>query len=173
MTHPVMWFEVLGADGDKLRKFYGDLFGWTFDVNPPGGYGVARTGDDRGIMGGVGPVYPGTKSWVTFYTETPDVTASLAKAKARAQRIQCTSQMRQLGTGFHLFTMDHNDQLPPAAYRTGDYQYQLSWDDYIHRYIGGADSDDDLLLGESGAITGPGFVPKISPLFSLTKQKAP
>ena len=82
MTHPVMWFEVLGADGDKLRKFYGDLFGWTFDVNPPGGYGVARTGDERGIMGGVGPVYPGTKSWVTFYTETPDVTASLAKAQA-------------------------------------------------------------------------------------------
>jgi prepilin-type N-terminal cleavage/methylation domain-containing protein/prepilin-type processing-associated H-X9-DG protein len=86
---------------------------------------------------------------------------ALAKAKARAQRIQCTSQMRQLGTGFHLFLMDHNDQLPPAAYRTGDYQYQLSWDDYIHRYIGGADSDDDLLVGESGAITGPGFVPKI------------
>ena len=34
MTHPVMWFEVLGADGGKLRKFYGDLFGWTFDVPP-------------------------------------------------------------------------------------------------------------------------------------------
>src|ERR1041385_4279028 len=86
---------------------------------------------------------------------------ALAKAKARAQRIQCTSQMRQLGIGFHLFTMDHNDQYPPAAYRTGDYHYQLSWDDYIHRYIGGNDSDDDLMVGESGAITGPGFVPKI------------
>ena len=86
---------------------------------------------------------------------------ALAKAKARAQRIQCTSQMRQLGTGFHLFLMDHNDQYPPAAYRTGDYQYQLSWDDYIHRYIGGNDSEDDLMVGESGAITGPGFVPKI------------
>ena len=44
---------------------------------------------------------------------------ALAKAKARAWRIQCSSQMRQLGVGFHLFTMDHNDQLPPAAYRTG------------------------------------------------------
>ena len=80
---------------------------------------------------------------------------ALAKAKARAWRIQCTSQMRQLGVGFQLFTMDHNDQLPPAAYRTGDYHYQLSWDDYIHRYIGGNDSDEDLMVGESGAITGP------------------
>ena len=82
MAHPVMWFEVLGTDGGKLRNFYGDLFGWTFDVIPQIDYGVVKTGDERGIMGGVGPAYPGMKSWVTFYTETPDVTASLAKAKA-------------------------------------------------------------------------------------------
>jgi len=24
--------------------------------------------------------------------------------------------------------------LAPTAYSTGDYQYQLSWDDYLHRY---------------------------------------
>jgi predicted enzyme related to lactoylglutathione lyase len=87
MAHPVMWFEVLGTDGGKLRKFYGDLFGWTFDVIPQIDYGVAKTGDTRGIMGGVGPTYPGTKSWVTFYTETPDVTASLEKAAALGGRI--------------------------------------------------------------------------------------
>ena len=80
MAHPVMWFEVLGTDGGKLRQFYGDLFGWTFDVTPPSDYGIASTGGGRGIMGGVGQVYPGTTSWVTFYTETPDVTASLEKA---------------------------------------------------------------------------------------------
>ncbi len=42
MAHPVMWFEVLGTDGGKLRQFYGDLFGWTFDVTPPSDYGVAK-----------------------------------------------------------------------------------------------------------------------------------
>ena len=62
MAHPVMWFEVLGTDGGKLRQFYGDLFGWTFDVTPPSDYGVASTGGARGIMGGVGQVYPGTTS---------------------------------------------------------------------------------------------------------------
>src|SRR5207249_976637 len=86
---------------------------------------------------------------------------ALSGAKARAQRIKCTSQLKQLGLGFDLFLMDHNDQYPPTAYRTGDYQYQLSWDDYIHRNIGGGDSDADLLVGASGAIAGPNVVPKI------------
>ena len=86
---------------------------------------------------------------------------ALSGAKARAQRLKCTSQMKQLGLGFDLFLLDHNDQYPPTAYRTGDYQYQLSWDDYIHRNIGGGDSDADLLVGASGAIAGPNVVPKI------------
>src|ERR1041384_1135475 len=86
---------------------------------------------------------------------------ALATAKARGQRIKCTSQLKQLGLGFDLFLMDHNDQYPPTAYRTGDYTYQLSWDDYIHRNIGGGDTDADLLVGASGAITGPNVVPKM------------
>ena len=86
---------------------------------------------------------------------------ALAGAKARAWRIQCTSQMRQLMLGFSMFVGDHNDQYPPTAYRTGDYQYQLSWDDYIHRYIGGTDTDDDLLVGITGAITDPKRTPKV------------
>ncbi len=82
---------------------------------------------------------------------------ALSKAKARAQRIQCSSQLRQLGMGIQIFVTDHEDMYPPAAYRTGDYQYQLSWDDYIHHSIGGTDSDDDLELG----ITATNKVPRI------------
>jgi prepilin-type N-terminal cleavage/methylation domain-containing protein len=86
---------------------------------------------------------------------------ALSSAKARAQRIQCTSQMKQLGLGYAMFLADHNDAYPPAAYSTGDYQYQLSWDDYIHKYIGGTDPEADLILGISGAIADPGKIPKI------------
>src|SRR5882724_620023 len=53
---------------------------------------------------------------------------ALSGAKARAQRIKCTSQLKQLGLGFDLFLIDHNDQYPPTAYRTGDSKYQLSGD---------------------------------------------
>src|ERR1051325_160360 len=86
---------------------------------------------------------------------------ALCGAKLRAQRIQCTSQEKQLGLGFQLFTADNSDRLPPAAYRTGDYQYQLSWDDYIHRHIGGIDPEEDLVLGMTGAISDPKLTPKI------------
>jgi prepilin-type N-terminal cleavage/methylation domain-containing protein/prepilin-type processing-associated H-X9-DG protein len=82
---------------------------------------------------------------------------ALAKAKARAQRLQCMSQMKQLGVGVQLFVNDHEDKYPPAAYRTGDYQYQLSWDDYIHRNIGGTDADADLEVG----VTASNKVPNI------------
>src|SRR5215510_8617687 len=57
---------------------------------------------------------------------------ALAHAKAKAQRTNCMAQMKQLGLGFSLFADDHNGMFPPAAFSTGPYQYQLSWDDYIH-----------------------------------------
>ncbi|HVY68372.1 MAG TPA: type II secretion system protein [Verrucomicrobiae bacterium] len=86
---------------------------------------------------------------------------ALGHAKSRAQRLQCTSQMKQLGLGLAMFGTDHAERIPPTAYSTGDYQYQLSWDDYIHRYIGGNDPDADLILGISGAISNPNLIPKI------------
>jgi prepilin-type N-terminal cleavage/methylation domain-containing protein/prepilin-type processing-associated H-X9-DG protein len=82
---------------------------------------------------------------------------ALSSAKARAWRIQCASQMRQLGTGFNLFVADRDDKYPPAAYSTGSYMYQLAWDDYLNRYIGGGDPDSDLILG----ITDSAQCPKI------------
>jgi len=86
---------------------------------------------------------------------------ALAGAKARAQRIKCTAQMKQLGLGFDFFVTDHNDMYPPTAYYTGDYQYQLSWDDYIHRNIGGSAPDADLIVGISGGIADRSTIPKI------------
>jgi uncharacterized protein len=79
MAHPVMWFEVLGTDSGKLRQFYSGLFGWSFSGDAK--YGIVDTGEQRGIPGGVGAAFPGTKPWVTFYVETGDVAASLAQAE--------------------------------------------------------------------------------------------
>jgi len=76
-----MWFEVLGQDGDKLRQFYATLFGWKIAADNPITYGMVDTGDTRGIPGGVAAAYPGTRPWVTFYVETPDVAASLAQSE--------------------------------------------------------------------------------------------
>jgi len=67
---------------------------------------------------------------------------ALASAKARAQRIACSNQMRQLGLGFPMFAGDHNDMLPPAGW--ANTSYQVSWDSYINQYIGGHGSPADL-----------------------------
>jgi predicted enzyme related to lactoylglutathione lyase len=85
MKHPVMWFEVLGKDSVKLSQFYGSLFDWKFSGDPAR-YAVVEA-NGRGIQGGVGAIYPNTRSWVTFYVETPDVTASLADAEKLGGRV--------------------------------------------------------------------------------------
>lgn len=73
---------------------------------------------------------------------------ALAAAKSKASRIQCSSQMKQLGVGLNLFITDHNEMFPPAAYGVGpgtDSTSQLAWDTYIHHYIGGIDTDADIM----------------------------
>jgi prepilin-type N-terminal cleavage/methylation domain-containing protein/prepilin-type processing-associated H-X9-DG protein len=82
---------------------------------------------------------------------------ALGKAKARAQRTQCMGNMKQLGLGLTMFTSDHQEMYPPAVYSSGDVTYQLTWDDYIHRYIGGTASEADLTMG----VTPPERTPKI------------
>ena len=37
---------------------------------------------------------------------------ALARAKARAQRISCTSNLKQVGLGYRLFSNDHSDKFP-------------------------------------------------------------
>jgi prepilin-type N-terminal cleavage/methylation domain-containing protein/prepilin-type processing-associated H-X9-DG protein len=82
---------------------------------------------------------------------------ALSRAKAKAQRTQCLSNMKQLGLGIAMFTSDHQEMYPPAVYSSGDITYQLSWDDYIHRYIGGTAGDQELIMG----VTTPGHTPKV------------
>ena len=70
---------------------------------------------------------------------------ALATAKSKAQRIQCVSQLKQLGIGITLFATDRNKMFPPAGYGTPN--GQLAWDTYINRYIGGKLPDTDLVIG--------------------------
>jgi predicted enzyme related to lactoylglutathione lyase len=87
MGQPVVHFEIMGKDGDKLRTYYSELFGWEIDANNPMNYGVVQregnTGPDGvGIGGGIGAAPEGYDGHVTFYIEVPDVEAALAKAES-------------------------------------------------------------------------------------------
>ena len=87
MAQPVVHFEVIGQDADKLQGYYAELFGWEIDANNPQRYGIVNregnvNADGVGIGGGVGSGPEGYDGHVTFYVEVPDVEASLAQAES-------------------------------------------------------------------------------------------
>ncbi len=87
MGQPVVHFEIIGKDGDKLKSYYSELFGWEFDSNNPMNYGVVQrdgntTPEGAGIGGGVSTGPEGYDGHVTFYIEVPDIEASLVKAES-------------------------------------------------------------------------------------------
>jgi uncharacterized protein len=91
MGQPVVHFEIIGADPQGLRSFYGDLFQWEFDTSGPvaevvseaGNYGFVdryTTDDGTGIRGGVGGG-PGYSGHAIFYVGVPSVEAALSEAE--------------------------------------------------------------------------------------------
>ncbi len=86
MGQPVIHFEVMGKDAQKLQSYYAELFGWKVDSDNPIGYGmIPREGnvnaDGAGIAGGIGAM-PDYDGHVTFYVEVPDIEAALQKAES-------------------------------------------------------------------------------------------
>jgi len=80
MADKVIHFEVLGRDQKSLQKFYGDLFGWTFNTDNPDGYGIAP-GDQAGVAVGIGNARDGSAGHVTGYVAVKDIDAALASAE--------------------------------------------------------------------------------------------
>jgi predicted enzyme related to lactoylglutathione lyase len=86
MGQPVVHFEIIGKDPNRLQGYYSELFGWEIDSNNPMNYGVVQrdgnlNSDGVGIGGGIGAGPEGYGGHVTFYVEVPDVEAALAKAE--------------------------------------------------------------------------------------------
>ena len=86
MGQPVVHFEIIGQDSEKLRAFYGEAFGWKFDTSNPMNYAVVDRGTNRtdegiGIGGGIGEAPDGYDGHATFYVAVPDVEAALAQVE--------------------------------------------------------------------------------------------
>ena len=88
MGQAVVHFEVVGKDGEKLQRYYGELFGWNVNADNPMQYGMVDAKDntsmtgDNGIGGGIGQGPDGYEGHVTFYVAVPDVEQALQKAES-------------------------------------------------------------------------------------------
>ena len=86
MGHPVVHFEIAGKNGEGLKIYYSELFGWEVNADNPMRYGVIQREDNVnpdgvGIGGGIATAPEGYDGHVTFYVEVPDVEAALARAE--------------------------------------------------------------------------------------------
>jgi hypothetical protein len=79
MAGAVVRFEIMGADGDALERFYGALFDWRVEAveGTGGGYRTVHPGE--GIEGGIG-AFPGAPSYVTIYVHAPDLEGTVRRA---------------------------------------------------------------------------------------------
>ena len=90
MSQPVVHFEVIGKDPERLRTYFSELFGWKFDTPSPVAPEDLRTRKlripgsrhRRGRVGIEGRRRrPGLRSHAVFYVGVPDVEAALQRAE--------------------------------------------------------------------------------------------
>ena len=87
MGQPVVHFEVVGKDGEKLQSYYAELFDWKVDASNEMKYGLVdreanSNAEGIGLGGGIGQGPDGYEGHVTFYVEVPSVEEALAKAES-------------------------------------------------------------------------------------------
>jgi predicted enzyme related to lactoylglutathione lyase len=73
MSAPIVYFEVAGPDGARLREFYSGVFGWEIDANSS--ITAASTG---GLRGGIRQD-PAEK---VLYLGVPDIAEALQRIEA-------------------------------------------------------------------------------------------
>jgi predicted enzyme related to lactoylglutathione lyase len=75
----VEWFEVATDKPEEAKKFYGELFGWTYATG--GQYNEVTTPGADHPSGGIFDSAGAFPSYAIFYVTVEDVAATLAKAE--------------------------------------------------------------------------------------------
>lgn len=81
MSNKIVHWELMGPDGDALKGFYADLFGWKSEPVP--GFDAYHMvgAESSGLAGAVGKGGEQMPSYQAMYVEVPDVDKHLAKAE--------------------------------------------------------------------------------------------
>ncbi|WP_412026804.1 VOC family protein [Deinococcus yunweiensis] len=90
MEHAVVHFEIIGRDPRRLRHYYAELFGWSYDtghpvapeISEPGEYGFMTPAQGGPVVAGGIAGGPGYAGHVIVYVGVPDVEVALTRAAA-------------------------------------------------------------------------------------------
>ena len=93
MGQPVMQWQILARNPDKVTSFYSALFGWHADDINAMGYRAIDTASDRGIKGGVWPIGNEGHPMVQLFVEVPDVPATVANVERLGGKIVIPPQV--------------------------------------------------------------------------------
>jgi len=106
MANPVVHWELMSKEPEKIAAFYEKLFGWKIDHRPELNYRIVDTGGEGGINGGI--VKPERKGrWpgnMTFYVLVDDLAATRKKVVAAGGAIHVEEQAVPGMGAFCLFT---------------------------------------------------------------------
>jgi predicted enzyme related to lactoylglutathione lyase len=116
MANPVMHWQILSKQPDKLEKFYSALFGWKISADNPLGYRLVDTNSAQGINGGIWPIAPNEgHSMVQLFIRVDDVKAHVEKAEKLGARVVIPPQT--LPGGDEMAVAVDPDGIPFAMFR--------------------------------------------------------
>jgi predicted enzyme related to lactoylglutathione lyase len=87
MANPVVRWQIVAGDVPAVTSFYSKLFGWAVDASNALGYRELKSGDERGIDGGVWPSPAPGQAMVQLFVEVDDVEAHLQRAVSLGARV--------------------------------------------------------------------------------------
>ena len=72
MSHPVLQWQIISREPDKVAAFYRKLFGWTISANNALGYREVRA-EEGGMKGGIWPAPAEAPNMVQLFVGVDDV----------------------------------------------------------------------------------------------------
>jgi uncharacterized protein len=115
MGQPVMQWQIVAKNPDKLADFYTRLFDWEVNTNNALNYRMVSTGSKRGINGGIWPAPPEGHSMVSLYVEVDDLPAYVTKAKALGGQVIIPPQ--KLPDGDEMAVLLDPDGIPVGLFK--------------------------------------------------------
>jgi predicted enzyme related to lactoylglutathione lyase len=116
MPNPIMHWQILTKQPEKLEAFYSALFGWKIIEDNPLGYRQVKTMSAEGIDGGFWPISPNEgHSMVQLFIRVEDVRSHVKKAQELGARVVVPPQT--LPGGDEMAVAVDPDGIPFAMFR--------------------------------------------------------